>query len=105
MFQTYVLPISTQHFPKIPKIILRKPCDEPKHAKTPRERKGFIMLRPGHDNEVSFRQFFSGQTTLTPKINCVFKPPLPEGKHVSCRDIVMTGSCKLEFPQDSKNRA
>ena len=47
-FEKYVLPISTQNFPKIPKIVLRKPCDEPKHAKTPRERKGLIMLRPGH---------------------------------------------------------
>ena len=60
-FQKCFLPMSTQNFPKIPKIILRKPCDEPKHAKTPRERKGFIMLRPGHDNEVSFPPFFQAK--------------------------------------------
>ena len=24
----------TQNFPRIPKIVLRKPCDDPKHAKT-----------------------------------------------------------------------
>ena len=34
----YFLPISTRKFPKIPKIVLRKSCDEPKHAKTPRDR-------------------------------------------------------------------
>ena len=28
------LPMSTQNFLGIPKIVLRKPCDEPKHAKT-----------------------------------------------------------------------
>ena len=28
------LPISTQNFPRIPKIVLRKPCDAPKHTKT-----------------------------------------------------------------------
>ena len=27
--------MSIQNFPKIPNIVLRKPCDEPKHAKTP----------------------------------------------------------------------
>ncbi len=47
------LPISTQKFPKIPKIILRNPCDEPKHTKPPRERKELILLRPGHDNDIS----------------------------------------------------
>ena len=30
----FFLPISTQICSKIPKIVLRKPCDEPKHAKT-----------------------------------------------------------------------
>ena len=41
-------PIPIPNFPKIPKIALRKSCEEPKHAKTPRERRGLIMLRPGH---------------------------------------------------------
>ena len=36
--EKYFLPISTRNFPKIPKIVLRKSCDEPKHAKTPRDR-------------------------------------------------------------------
>ena len=33
-FRKIFLPISIQNFPRIPKIVLRKPCDEPKHAKT-----------------------------------------------------------------------
>ena len=33
-FQKIFLPISIQNFLRIPKIVLRKPCDEPKHAKT-----------------------------------------------------------------------
>ena len=33
--EKYFLPISTQNFPRIPKIVLRKPYDAPKHAKTP----------------------------------------------------------------------
>ena len=45
-------PISTQKIHMIPKIILRKPGNEPKHTKTPRERKGLIIFRPGHDNAI-----------------------------------------------------
>ena len=33
-FRKIFLPISIQNFLRIPKIVLRKPCDEPKHAKT-----------------------------------------------------------------------
>ena len=34
MFWKKCLPMSTQNFLRIPKIVLRKLCDEPKHAKT-----------------------------------------------------------------------
>ena len=34
IFWKKFLPVSTQNFLRIPKIVLRKPCDEPKHAKT-----------------------------------------------------------------------
>ena len=34
IFWKKFLPMSTQNFLRIPKIVLRKPCDEPKHAKT-----------------------------------------------------------------------
>ena len=34
IFWKKFLPMSTQKFLRIPKIVLRKPCDEPKHAKT-----------------------------------------------------------------------
>ena len=33
-FRKIFLPISIQNFPRIPKIVLRKPCEESKHAKT-----------------------------------------------------------------------
>ena len=33
-FRKIFLPISIQIFPRIPKIVLRKPCEESKHAKT-----------------------------------------------------------------------
>ena len=45
-------PISILKIPKIPKIILRKPGNEPKHVKTSRERKGLIISWPGHDNAI-----------------------------------------------------
>ena len=38
IFKKCFLPISTQNFSRIPKIVLRKPCGEPKHAKTSRTR-------------------------------------------------------------------
>ena len=34
IFWKKFLPVSTRNFLRIPKIVLRKPCDEPKHAKT-----------------------------------------------------------------------
>ena len=50
--------MSIQNFPKIPKIALRKSCDEPKHAKTSHKRRGLIMLRPGRDNEIAVLRLY-----------------------------------------------